>query len=145
MAHVEVNELFPDEVAASVEARRIVDEPDLQTWLADDLSERVALCVREDGRMVGLVLGGVRGDSSSMTAFGVHPMAGAPVAVAFLLLGALARRLGPVAFEQCAFALRKADLTVRQAIATFGGREAAPVLAATREIDAMARRRAAVS
>lgn len=126
MSHVNISELLPSELVASTEVRRLVDTRDIDAWLTADLPERVALVAREGGRMVGVVLAGARGETSCVTAFALHQMSGAPIAVAFLLLSTLAQRLGPVAFKSCAFALRRADLDVRQAIAAFGARSETP-------------------
>lgn len=124
-----VTELTPTEVAAYRGGLAFVEPRDLAAWSGADGLKPVAFAAFDDGRLIGVLLGGVKGPASRIHAFAVHPEAGMQDAVAYLLLGAFARRLAREALAGCTALLHRVDRTVLQALSAFGVRRAGPAAA----------------
>ncbi|MFN3199109.1 MAG: hypothetical protein ACE366_11980 [Bradymonadia bacterium] len=97
----------------------MLDPRDLHAWQRDG-GEAVALGAYEDDQLVGVLLARTGLEGTLCTTLTVDDPGGTHVTPYSLLL-ALAESLPEAVKSHCQFVLRRADLSVRQAIEMFGG------------------------
>lgn len=99
-------------------AGELIDPIDIQRW-RDAQGEAIALGAYDEDRLVGVLLARTGTDGTICTALSANS---GGHATPYGLLLALADALPPDEVRHCRLSLRRADLTVRQAVETFGAR-----------------------